>query len=964
VARTAFDPAIQTMKSIRTLCLITALFAASASQLAAQQNTGRIIGRVVDAANAQPLQGVQVVANDGVVGTLSDLDGRFVLVNVPTGTVTLTAQSLGYATKTVTGLEVSGEEITSFNITLEQSAVELAGITVTAAAEAGSSTALLDERRTSIASVEAIGAQEISRRPDGDAAQVAQRLTGVTVSEGKYVFVRGLGERYSQTTLNGSSLPSPEPEREVVPLDIFPSGFLESLSTQKTYTPNLPADFSGGSVQIETKKFPDRFTVRFGAGTSWNSLSQFEDGFLNYGGGDLDFLGIDDGTRGQPDAVVDILGPLDSGARLPQDPRQLVAIGEALRGTDLAFGPGSATTPLPRSFSLSIGGRSDWRDEGELGYFLAGTYSDNYTIRGGGCDNFVPGTINQIDTAECREFERKWRTDAFDPAIAPLATPNVDYAFTTGLRNVSWGSVANFTVKPTPTQQISLQTTVNLSTDDEARFYQGANREDIGGLVQSERARWVERLLLFSQLSGEHEFVADSRLEWRLSASRANRDEPLLREANYLEEDTEFLLVNLGESGRYFSSSLTDDDLGASVDWAVPFEFADRDASLKIGGAWRGRTRDFAARRLRWLFAGAVISDLDQAVERATIVPSNPQGPNELAVGEVFDDGDIYDVDEDRYAAYAMLEIPVTDALQAIGGVRVEDYRLDLGTRTTEADGIESTDIAPSLTLIYSFDDDLKLRASGSRTVDRPEFRELQPFQFTEATSLRQLFGNPDLDPATVTSGDLRLDFFPGAGEILSIGGFYKRIEDPVERVFIAAASSAFSFQNAVEAEILGFETDAQLRLSRLGDIPILRSITAQANYSWIDSEVQVEATEAFVPTNERRPLVGQAPYVVNAGLSYADVAGIEASVFFNRFGERVESAGGLGNPDIYEQPRNVLDASFGFPLGIRGARARINASNLLDAEYLFEQTLNGITRQQRSYTVGRTISVGLSWEF
>ncbi len=952
------------MKSIRSLLLLAALPLGLASSVSAQDATGRIIGRVVDAASAEPLSGVQVIVDDGVTGTLTDLDGRFVLSGVPIGTVSLTAQSLGYGTKTVTDVQVSGDGVTNFNITLEQTAVELAGITVTAIAEAGSATALLDERRTSIASVEAVGAQEIGRRPDGDAAQVAKRLTGVTVADDKYVFIRGLGERYSQTTLNGASLPSPEPEREVVPLDIFPSGFLESLTTQKTYTPDLPADFSGGSVKIETKKFPDRFTVRVGVGSSWNSLSQFEDGFLNYAGGGRDFLGLDDGTRAQPDAIVDILGDLRSGERLPNDPAQRIAIGEALRATDLAFAPGSASTPLPRSFSLSVGGRSDWRDDGELGYFFAGTYSDNYTIRGGGCDEFEPGSINQIDTSQCLDFERKWRTSAFDPETADFATPNVDYAFTTGVRNVSWGTVANFTANLSPSHQIGLQTTVNLSTDDEARTYQGANREDIGGLLQSDRSRWVERLLLWGQLAGEHASIADSRIEWRLTGSSAERDEPFLREAVYLEDDDQYLLLDLGESGRYFSSNLVDEDFSAALDWSFPFEFNRNDGQIKFGGQWRGRTRDFAARRLFLEFQGARIADLDAALQNGTIVANSPSGASEFAVDDLFDDGDIYDVDDDRIAGYAMIEFPATDALDIVAGARIEDYTLALATRTGEAPGIETTDVAPSLSLIYSFTEDLKLRASGSRTIDRPEFRELAPFQFTEATSLRQLFGNPELEPATVTAGDLRLDFFPGAGEILSIGGFYKQIEDPIENVFIAAASTAFSYQNAEKADIVGIEADAQIRLSRLGEIPVLEFVTAQANYSWIDSEVEVIPTGSFDPTNTRRPLEGQAPYVVNTGLSYVDPLGIEAGVFFNRFGERVDAAGGAGIPDIYEQPRNVLDASLGFPLGITGARAKISASNLLDDPYVFEQSDNGITRVQRQYTVGRTISVGLSWEF
>ena len=204
------------------------------------QGTGRITGRVLDVSNGQPLASAQVFVDGGAIGTITDLNGRYVLSDVPVGTVSVIAQLIGYATKTVTDVAVDGSNVVTLDITLSEAAVELEGITISADRERGGQAFLLDQRRTATAMVESVGSVDIGRRPDSDAADVAKRLTGVTVADGKYVFVRGLGERYSQTSLNGSSLPSPEPEREVVPLDLFPSGFLESLQTQKTYTPDLP----------------------------------------------------------------------------------------------------------------------------------------------------------------------------------------------------------------------------------------------------------------------------------------------------------------------------------------------------------------------------------------------------------------------------------------------------------------------------------------------------------------------------------------------------------------------------------------------------------------------------------------------------------------------------------------------------------------------------------------------------
>jgi hypothetical protein len=929
--------------------VITALSALTASAVSAQSETGKVLGRVIEGGTANPVPHAQVFIQDGP-GTLTDLNGRFILANVPAGTVDLTVQALGYAQKTVTGVEVAAGQVATLDITVESQAIAVEGIRVSAERERGSTAYLLDERRTSEAMVEAVGSAEISKRPDSDAADVAQRMTGVTVSEGKYVFVRGLGERYSQTTLNGSSLPSPEPEREVVPLDLFPSGFLQSLQTQKSYTPDLAADFSGGSVQIETKDFPSRFGGKLSVSTSFNTESQFQDDYLHYSGGGLDWLGLDDGTRSQPDVVEELMGEVRSGERLPTEPDDRVRIGQALRGLEPQFAPKAGSTPLNRSIDFSLGGRLEVGEESELGYFFAGTYADKFTIRD-------------------EEIERKWRAGAFDPEAAEFSTPNVDYTFDRGTRAVSWGTIANVAYKPTADHQVALKTTVNLTTDHEARVYQGDNEEDIGGQLRAERARFVERLMAWAQLSGEHLTFLDSRVDWRLTAARAARDEPLLRETIYQrdDDDEEFLLLDFTESARYFYSALVDDDLSAELDWEFPFSLFDRRASFKLGGAYRIRDRGFGARRLNWQFLGSTIEDLDAALARGEIVATSPRQRDHFAIDEVVEPGDVYDVSDRRSAGYAMMEIPVTDRLQLVFGARVENYALELDSRDPQTgedallQDLDQTDIAPALNVAYSLTDDIKIRGAISRTLDRPEFRELAPFQFTEATSLRQLKGNPELVPAEITSGDLRVDWFWGPTEMVSFGGFYKELTNPIEQVFIAAASSAYSFQNAEDATLWGIEADVQLGLGRLAEP--LRDFGVQANFSWIDSEVNVRREGVFQPTNLDRPLEGQAPYVVNAGLNYARPDGVEAGVFYNRFGERLTAAGGSGLPDIYEQPRNALDASFGLPIR-GGIRAKVKATNLLDEAFVFEQSANGITRLQRRYSVGRTFSVGLSWEF
>ncbi|MGH7459085.1 MAG: TonB-dependent receptor domain-containing protein [Longimicrobiaceae bacterium] len=916
----------------------------SSDGLAAQsapESTGQITGRVVSSADAGPVNSATLQVEGLGIGGLSDLDGRYRLGGVPPGTHTLVVQRLGYATKRITGVAVAQGEIEELDVVLESEVVALEGVTVTAERARGSASALLNRRRTADAVLDAVGSAEISRTTAGNAADVAKRMTGVTVTGGRYVYVRGLGERYSQTSLNGSPLPSPEPEREVVPLDLFPAGFLESITAQKTYTPDLPGDFSGANVAIETKEFPAQLSLSVGVGTSFNSESQFRQNFLTYDGGSLDFLGIDDGTRALPEMVEEVLG---KDGRVPDDPALRERLGQEF---PLNFTPYPVTTPLNRSFDFSLGTRVTLFGK-DLGFLLAATYSDDYSRR--------------------EEIERKHRSSSFNPEIPDeRRVPDVDYLFNTSNRRVDWGGIGNFTLLLSPRSKLSLKTAYNRSSDDEARVFTGANREDLGADIRSDRLRFVARSLAWAQLSGEHVTpLLDSRLEWRLTGARATRDEPALRQAVYLRgfnqpEETPRYLHSFNESGRYFYSDLGDNDFSARADWEVPLPWwGGRGGSVKAGAMWRLRERDFNARRFHWEFDnGVVADDIESALDDGAIVGSNDREPGEFVLDDVFEPGDRYGVLDRRGAGYVMVEIPLTRGLRAIGGARVERYSLELSSRDSLFADVENSDVLPALNLVYALTPRMNLRAAASQTLDRPEFRELAPFGFTEATSLRKLSGNPSLKVARLRSGDLRWEWFPRPNELLSVSAFYKELKNPIEQVLIATASSAaYSYQNAENGRIFGVEFDARLGLGSIS--PRLAPLTAQVNAALVDSEVNVVEKGTFIPTNPVRPLEGQAPYVVNASLLYARGGGIETGLFYNLTGKRLAAAGGNGLPDIDQRSRHQLDATFRAPLA-GGITLKLKGSNLLGAEHVWEQSQNGITLLQRRYQPGRSFSLGLS---
>lgn len=922
--------------------LCTGAVPALVSPLTAQSS--RITGRVVDTRTSSPIAHVRVTIESNGAEAVTDLDGRYLLTGVHSGTVTVVAQGIGFGMKRVTGVSVPNDGTATLDISLDPVVLQLQGITVTAELERGAAAAVLDVRRTSQFVMDAVGSEEISRLPASDAADVAQRMPGVTVTDGRYVFVRGLGERYSQTSLNGSALPSPEPEREVVPLDLFPSQFLETVSMQKTYTPDRPADFSGGTVQIETRDFPDRPSGSFGASVGFNSASQFRDGFLTYPGGGLDILGVDDGTRQLPDIIDQQFGGL-KGDRVPSDPEMRRQIGLEF---PRRFGPSLEQTPVSRSFDVSFGSRGTVLGK-EVGLLLGGTYTDEYTIR----EN---------------EIERKYRTDAFNPDIPEARrVPNVDYTFDRGTRNVRIGGVGNLTFLLSPVHKIAIRTTFNLNTDDEARRYVGLNSEDLGGLLRSDRLRFVSRKLYWGQLTGEHSVFLGSRLEWRATMARARRDEPGLREAIYINDnladpEDEYYLQRTGESGRYLYSELIDDDMSVELDWHFPFTvWSGLNASVKIGGAYRDRERDFAARRFVWQFLSGIVTDIDAALSDETIV-GRATAPNQFAITDIVEPGDQYQALDERSAGYLMLEIPFTNSIRSIIGARVEKYDLTIASRDADVSGLDEMDVLPALNLVVDVGTDMVVRAGVSQTLDRPEFRELAPFQFTEAASLRQVVGNPDLQVARIRSADLRWDWFPRTGEVLSISGFYKALDKPIEQVFIAAASTAYSFQNAADGWLAGLEFDIRKRLDFVA--APLYAVTFQANLSLVESEVNVVSTGTFQPTNAQRPLEGQSSYSLNLGLLYGSPdGGSEIGAFYNRFGDRLRAAGGSGVPDIVEQPRNQLDASIKQKL-FGNVRVKLKASNILDEPFRFEQEANAITQLQREYRTGVTFSFGMSYDF
>lgn len=902
---------------------------------------GRVVGRVLDGRTATPLVSAQVFLSDGSVGVLTAVGGRYVLRDVPEGVHALTFQLIGYGSRTVTGVEVDGGTTVTLDVTLEPEAIALEGVVVSAAAQRGSTTSLFTERKMAAVVSDAIGSDQISRTPDGDAAAALKRVPGLSVVDGKFAYVRGLGERYSSTTLNGAPLASPVPDKKVIPLDVIPSGILESIVTSKSYSPDQPGDYAGGLVQLRTRDFPANRILSLSVGGGWNSASSLRDG-LGYAGGSRDFLGFDDGTRGLPDMI-----PRDVPVnRQNFSSEQLQQIGRAFGGE---WGPTLRQLPPNASLGISFGDDFDLSGDRRAGFVASMNYSSSYSV--------------EKDLVE-RVF-----------AQSGIEDPEVDYTGQISKRSVSIGGLLNLTFQPRPTDQITLATIYNRLTDDASRALSGFNLDSNTNQWNS-RIQYLGQSLLNSQLRGEHVlgFLGDAQLDWRAAYTRAGRYEPSTREVLYREFDGQFYWDDFIQSGSVFHQDMVDAGWNGGASLKVPFELRGLPASVAVGTSADRKDRDAYTRRFRFRpQPGGGISDEARVLEPNQLFTEAYIGPDGFEIQEATFRTDNYDASENIDAAYAMADFALFEGVRISGGARVErtlqevaPHDLwDIGLDPAEGAHLESTDVLPALNVTVELGEGMNLRGSASRTLARAQLRELAPFSFADYAGGYLVIGNPELGRTRIENFDLRWEWFPTAQAVVSVSGFYKRFDDPIEVTVLPSSELMKTWVNADEADNYGVEVELRGDLGFVS--PVFDDMLFNGNLTWVESDVTMgERIHVYLPGTgatdlsvvpKSRPLQGQSPYVVNLGLTWAPLGGPSASVLFNRFGRRIDAVGGQATPEIYEEARSQLDAVLEWPLS-DGWKAKVSASRLLGKEVRFTQ--GGGTL--RSWDMGRTVSFSLSW--
>lgn len=931
-----FDTRNDTGSTIRRLTgmavAILALYLSAAGAAVAQD--GAATGVILDGRSGAPVRGATVALDGGSVSTVTSVDGVFQL-DLPAGTHAVVVSAEGYESQRILDVVVEAGGLAQVSAVLMpsgagggQEAALSETITVEATAIDASASALLAERKAASEILDNIGSEEISKNSGSDAADALRRVTGISLQDSKFAYVRGLGDRYGNTTLDGSRIPSTEFERKVVPLDLFDADLLDSITVRKSYSPDQPGDFAAGAIELVTRSFPARQVLSVGASAGQNSETT-GDPFL------ADPIGL--GSSG------------DGGQPLPADFPDRAVVRQS---RFLGIGFGSAD--LER-MGEQIAGR--WspsnRDDAPFGRGGKIAYGNTF----GGFGLMLAG--NWDNSYETRHEERTFYAVGANNAITPLHNYDFDY----GVEQVKSSWMGNFAIRAGDSGQIeirSLQTTLSSS---EARFQEGFF-SDINNDIEDNRLQYEDQEVFNLQIGGDHYLSGvgsnGSTLTWRGSTSTADTHEDL-RQTIYELFDEGFRLTNNGQSGFMYFNDLEDEIDDYRADWETFFSGADSYGSFKVGVRQWTNDRTFGGRRLRMFPRYTEGIDLGRTPEQI-YVPANIDFFG-FQLTEVTNATDSYRADWVVDALYAQVDYGWAD-WRIVGGLRMEDSdqnvitidRTALGGAETTTNKSES-DVTGSFSLIRSLSASQNLRFSFSRTVNRPEFREVAPFRFKHIVGGFVVVGNPDVERALIDSFDARWEWFPSAGDVVAASVFYKDFTDPIESVVISAVEPTETFRNAEGARNLGVELEFRRSLGFFGDRG--EDWTAILNYTFIDSEIQIDA-RTTVLTNPVRPLAGQPDNLVNLGLEWApDAYDTTLRVLYSLVDDKIHLGGVEGLPDVIESGRSTVDVVWRQGL-VAGLDLKVAATNLFSEDR--EWTQGG--EVFRLYDPGRGISLGVGYSF
>ncbi len=941
--------------------LIFSLFFFTLSSLFSQ--FGTINGTVSDAETGETLVGVNVIIKDPFMGSNTDINGYYELDHVPAGIYTVSYSYVSYAPLEVKEVTVKAGEKTTINVKLRPESMGLEEVVVKARRIDHTENAILSMQKRALSVQDGISSQEMEKSGVGNAAQSVAKITGVSIVDGKHINVRGLGDRYSGAQLNGVTLASTDPYSNSASLDLIPANMLEKVIASKTFSPDMPGNFTGGNVNLSTKSFPEHRFFKVSLKTGYNTQSSFNSSSLSFDAGRYAFAGYNDGTLQLPAILEDPSTRAELGSdiyiKARRDDRYAGLLDESIKSMHSEMAPTAKPSGNNYSFNLSYG--KQFKILGRpLGIMAGAGFSRNLSHYANGSQAAWDITGLEAD-----------RLFAF-----------YELHDTKSVQNPSVNAITTLSYKLSDNHELGANFIYNHDAKYTARYQQGAAPGFISAsnaLFETRTLHYQERGLGNFQFRGKHLFpsLGELKVEWIGGLTNSFQNDPDLRFfANEIRDSQYYIRVSEYSLPSHFFRTLKDQGREFKMDFELPISSGSEFNKLKFGFLANEKTRKF--RELRF----DVNNDKGERYAgdpEAYFGPANSGiiGYDELRHRNVIG---LYLVNNSRasnsynglqriYAAYGMMNYRFGRKLKASGGVRMEHTQISVQSAdsTLEAGQIRQSDFLPALNLIYTLNENMNIRASASKTIARPSMRELAPFSSFDYIGGFIYIGNPELKQSLVNNFDLRWEWFTRPGEVFAVSAFYKKFKDPISKFYNSEAyNPEIIFQNTKTAYVYGAELDLRKRLDVIS--PVLKNFKTGVNFTYIASRVAMDPAEYQILSSinpelkSYRPFQGQSPYLVNAFLSYdSDTAGIHAMISYNVFGPRLSEIGKEGVPDIYEQPRHMLNFRVSKKMG-RNLEWSVEMQNLLNTRFEKSQNFKGEKYITEGYQLGRTFNIGMSW--
>ncbi|MCK4663749.1 MAG: TonB-dependent receptor [Bacteroidales bacterium] len=915
---------------------------------------GTIRGKVIDKNTAEELTGATIIIKGTYTGTITDFDGNYSLLDLDTGLYDLRCSFISYEPVLISNIKVNNNDIVSINFNLNTASVDIKEIKIEAKAIKRTEAALLLMQKKSATLMDGISAQQISKMGDSDAAGALKRSVGISVEGGKYVYVRGLGDRYSKTTLNGAEIPGLDPNRNTVQMDIFPANLIENIIIYKTFSPDLPGSFTGGYINIVTKDFPEKFIFEFSTSLGFNPQSNLNPKFLSYKGGKYDWLGIDDASRELPVKIEDI----PNFSLLNKDEYHL--LDNLTKSFNKNMEPVEQTSFINHNSSFSIGNQVDFFGK-PLGFIAGFTYSRDYNYYDNGSTGFYKLTGSNANKLNKEYF----------------------YQDRKGKMEVLTGGMLNLNYKLSNNHKLSFNLLKNQSGEKSARYLYGQKpSDDIGMYIETRAINFIERSFISQQLRGKHCFINlfNLKINWLSSYTVSKQDEPDLRfftnshYPEYAGTQAEYALTpSLYKVPVRYFRNMKELNFDNKIDAILSFNLFSKKSKFKFGGAYVYKKRDFEENRVDYFSQIQYYNgDVSEYLSDNNIGTNHPRFNGidyyGLYVQEATDIKNSYFADQTIISGYLLTDMLVTQKLRVVTGARVEktDILSESKDPTKDKGKLNDFDFLPALNITYFYKKNTNLRFAYSKTLARPTFRELAPFASEDFQGGATYIGNPDLKRTLINNVDLRFEIFMNPGEIFSFSLFYKNFTNPIELVDNPiAVNPEITWHNVNKAKVTG--TEIELR-KNLDFISLLKNFSFGTNIAFIKSTVSIDSIEykSMLDYNpnakDTRVMFGQAPYILNAFLGYLNNSlGINANLAYNITGKKLVVVMKKGNPNVFEQPKGQLDFNISKNLG-KYTSIKFSVKNILNAENKLTYDWAHKEYIYSNYSLGRTFSLGFSY--